>query len=551
MNFKINESKQKLRGGYYTPHHIALFMSRWVAEIQPNHVLEPSCGDGVFLRALRDSGLSRRASVFACELEPEEASKATGVADELDMGNVNVHAGDFLAWALQALRDGQTFDAVCGNPPFVRYQYIDRSLQVHVERLFDHLSLTFTKHTNLWVPFIAASLALLRPGGRMAFVVPSELLHLIYAGPLRDYLGQNCRDIAIVDPTDIWFGDTLQGVLLLFAEKKPESSTKLATLEIVPVGQKEHLSGKLGDLRNPSRPVTVAGLGPKWLTAFLTPRQREALNALAVNPHVREFSDVADVDVGIVTGANKFFFVTDETVERHSLHEWARPMLGRSEHVEGVIYDAEQHERNREAGRPTNFLDFDVPFLKKLPKKTADYIRTGEAQSLHRRYKCRIREPWYVVPSVYAAPLGLLKRSQNIPRLFVNELGALTTDTAYRVQPKSASPSSIVGSFVNSLTALTAELEGRHYGGGVLELVPSEIERLLIPMASFTKSELRTLDASVKRQTEPFTLLKKRDAILCRKLDLDQTLLTTLHEAYTTLRGRRLRLPLPPSSDDE
>jgi hypothetical protein len=37
---------------------------------------------------------------------------------------------------------------------------------------------------------------------------------------------------------------------------------------------------------------------------------------------------------------------------------------------------------------------------------------------------------------------------------------------------------------VNSLTALTAELEGRHYGGGVLELVPSEIEKLAVVHSS-------------------------------------------------------------------
>ncbi len=41
--------------------------------------------------------------------------------------------------------------------------------------------------------------------------------------------------------------------------------------------------------------------------------------------------------------------------------------------------------------------------------------------------------------------------------------------------------------FLNGLTALTAELEGRHYGGGVLELVPSEIEKLLVPVPSKIK----------------------------------------------------------------
>ena len=45
MNFMENESSQKLRGGYYTPVDLAEFLVRWVKKIQPNSILEPSCGD--------------------------------------------------------------------------------------------------------------------------------------------------------------------------------------------------------------------------------------------------------------------------------------------------------------------------------------------------------------------------------------------------------------------------------------------------------------------------------------------------------------------------
>ncbi|GAB0062040.1 hypothetical protein IBA8401_30690 [Pseudomonas syringae] len=48
MNFMINESAQKLRGGYYTPLDIASFLSKWVLSNGNSHILEPSCGDGIF-----------------------------------------------------------------------------------------------------------------------------------------------------------------------------------------------------------------------------------------------------------------------------------------------------------------------------------------------------------------------------------------------------------------------------------------------------------------------------------------------------------------------
>jgi adenine-specific DNA-methyltransferase len=96
----------------------------------------------------------------------------------------------------------------------------------------------------------------------------------------------------------------------------------------------------------------------------------------------------------------------------------------------------------------------------------------------------------------------MLKRCHHYPRLVLNQAEALTTDTAYRIVPKDITGSKLVGCFVNSLTALTAELEGRHYGGGVLELVPSEIERLLIPLpSSVHKSLVRNLDEQVRSES--------------------------------------------------
>ena len=102
----------------------------------------------------------------------------------------------------------------------------------------------------------------------------------------------------------------------------------------------------------------------------------------------------------------------------------------------------------------------------------------------------------------------MLKRSHNVPRLILNKAGAYTTDTAYRIRSEIA-PDRLVASFLNPLTALSAELEGRHYGGGVLELVPSEIEKLLVPLSS-SEFNLAAVDEGVRseadRKTSPSTV---------------------------------------------
>ena len=76
MQFKIDQTAQKLRGGYYTPQDLALFISRWVTENDScRNILEPSCGDGNFLEAIAKS-TRRNINVDAYEIEKSEVEKA-------------------------------------------------------------------------------------------------------------------------------------------------------------------------------------------------------------------------------------------------------------------------------------------------------------------------------------------------------------------------------------------------------------------------------------------------------------------------------------------
>ncbi len=80
MNFKSLESKQKLRGGYYTPLPIAELLSRWALSNGATTILEPSCGDGIFLQAIYKQMLAAAQplalSIEAVEIIAEEAAKA-------------------------------------------------------------------------------------------------------------------------------------------------------------------------------------------------------------------------------------------------------------------------------------------------------------------------------------------------------------------------------------------------------------------------------------------------------------------------------------------
>ncbi len=551
MNFKINESPTKLRGGYYTNPDIAAFLLKWVLNIHPKSILEPSCGDGVFLYGLSRLNTNGLKSIKAFEIEPVEARKARQAANEFKKVEVEIESRDFLGWSLAKLLNPPQFDAVIGNPPFIRYQYLDSNLQNISEQIFKVFHLPFTKHTNAWVPFVISSLALLRPGGRLAMVVPSELLHILHAESLRVYLTKVCSRVLIFDPQEIWFEGTLQGAVLLLVEKKNEPDEHFRGVSIIATRSKDFLAENPEGYFERAKYTNGETVKGKWMLALLSSAEREVLKKAKENSGVYYFDNIAEVAVGIVTGANKFFLVPDEIVKQYSLKKWAYPMFGKSEHVPGVVFDYDSIERNKKLGLPTNFIWFSDEKLSELPEPVRNYIYLGEKLDIHKRYKCRIREPWYSVPSVYATSLGMLKRSHDFPRLVFNKAQAYTTDTTYRVRHKKFNEATLVGSFINSLTALSAEIEGRHYGGGVLELVPSEIRKLLVPIRRYDQKELYKLNSLIQSGISAEELFSQQNEKILMPLGFDKKETTTLLEAWSRLRFRRQRQGIDETDEDE
>jgi adenine-specific DNA-methyltransferase len=73
MNFKELQTEQKLRGGYYTPEDLADFLTRWVAGANPESILEPSCGDGVFFNRIA-SHMGNQTVATYIAVDPENDS---------------------------------------------------------------------------------------------------------------------------------------------------------------------------------------------------------------------------------------------------------------------------------------------------------------------------------------------------------------------------------------------------------------------------------------------------------------------------------------------
>ena len=535
MKSRTEVDADKLRGGFYTPDPLVDLCWARVASLKPGDgfsILEPSAGDGAFLRGLGRSPLRSRAGwVQANELFEREAAKCSEALAELDSPG-RVICGSAIRWAAET---DDEFDVAVGNPPFVRFQFVDVADRYSANRLAIRMGVSFTGVSNLWLPILLGALGRLRVGGAFAFVLPAECFTGVSAGSLREWLVRNSAQLRFDLFVPGSFPGVLQEVVVLSGRRCGAGNGPVDCTFV------EHMS-----LGRPTLTNHLVHLGPHpWTRYLLSAPQLAGFEFAVASEVVKPLGMHARFGVAAVTGANAFFSVDEETLRGYDLGRWSRPLLPRIKHAPGLAYTDDDHAAAVEAGSRAHLLDFsaerDDP---NLHLGATAYLDAGEEAEIHLRYKCRIRDPWFRVPHIRPGQLMLSKRSHHYPRVVVNDAGAVTTDTIYRgclVDSTACSSRDLAASFHNSLTLLSAELQGRSFGGGVLELVPSEVARLHVPVIAGFEAEFVRLDSTVRERGDPQLLVDETDKLVTKaEIGLETDLVEILSEARIALMSRRL-----------
>ncbi|WP_412674815.1 hypothetical protein [Aneurinibacillus thermoaerophilus] len=125
-----------------------------------------------------------------------------------------------------------------------------------------------------------------------------------------------------------------------------------------------------------------------------------------------EFKQIAEIDIGITTGNNKYFSVDNETVQKFNLQDISIPLIGRSSHASGLYFTYDDWKKNVDKGVAAQLLYFPNEPFEELPLNYQRYIQYGEENQMHTGYKCRIRENWYHIPSVWVPDAFFLMKKQ-------------------------------------------------------------------------------------------------------------------------------------------
>ncbi len=453
-----------------------------------DRLLDPSCGDGRFLaHHANSSGVERDA-------------RAAGAASER-APHAHIHNDEFFAWAQRARQTGERFDCVVGNPPFIRYQTFAGDARRRALELCAELGVRFSGLTASWAPFLVAASSLLRPGGRLAFVVPAAIGHAPYAGPLLEYLVGRFREVRIIAVRRKLFPRLSEDCWLAFADGFGGVTSQIGFAAVDAIRSEEALPGSqvrvdVGEWRDAwRRRLRPYLLTPEARALYLaaasaadgtsSPMAADADAGMSTQRRAApsRLGALAAIDLGYVSGANDFFHLTPSTASRAGIPDALLQPTVRSGRLlperELTLGTVDRWRRNDDP-----MLLLRIPKGAAVPARVQRYLGSDAGRRARQAYKCRCRTPWYAVPDVRVPDFFLTYMAGRVPNLVRNAAGASSTNTLHGVRLRcSASADDLLDAWQTPLARLSCELEGHPLGGGMLKLELREAARVILPLA--------------------------------------------------------------------
>ena len=233
-------------GQHYTPAEVARLLASFAVRSPADLVLDPSCGDGRLLeeamKLKRQLAAGRRLtnSSTLCEVFGVERSASAAIVARRTSASVAV--ADFFDIDPGASLNKSTslpleFDAIIGNPPYIRQEVIgpDDKRRIEARLARDRAASPelfwprWSGRSDIYVYFFAHAIRFLKERGRLVFLTASSWLDAGYGAPLREFLLNNFRVIAVIESAaESFFADASINTCISVLERESDGHARKA-----------------------------------------------------------------------------------------------------------------------------------------------------------------------------------------------------------------------------------------------------------------------------------------------------------------------------------
>jgi hypothetical protein len=460
------------------------------------------------------------------------------------------------------------FDCVVGNPPYTRQEEIERLAKRGYKGNLIELALSVNSNKLAWLSkragihayFFVHGYKFLKDGGRFGFVVSNSWLDVDWGSGLQEFFLTHYRILAIIESkVERWFVDADVNTCIVIlersdkAEERDENVVRFVQLKktlrhFIPKAEKDW-SKEVKRLQEIDKlvklilahsdyyeneeikiyPKTQADLrgegydedlqkytGAKWGKYIRAPEIFFKILEQGKDLLV-PLNEVADVRFGIKTGANAFFYLTEEEIKAWGIEEefWC--------HKEGRKWVPNYVIKSpRECKRVVVNLDdlkFRVLMIHKDKKElegtnVLKYIEYGESHKFGKgdkasipaqRPTCKSRKRWYELPILPHADILFRQFFDVIFNFPLKEDETPTDHTFYYLCLHNKTYSKAISAFLNStFYNMIVELYGRTVmGEGVLITYGPEIEPIpIINPSQLSKPQFQKLSEAFDKLSQ-------------------------------------------------
>lgn len=541
---------KKALGAYYTPINLSKILCEWAVRQPSDYVLEPSFGGCGFLEASveRLSKLGNINSVtqlYGADIDPTAFDFLSEKLGDFESLHQQFLYKDFIQVPTNEFHP-IIFDAVIGNPPYVSLHNMSKEQKESCFELLKNSEFakgTIGRNASLWAFFLLHSLSFIKCGGRCAWILPSSLLHADYATAVLNVFRKHFSNIKIIKLNQRFFqsDDADEISVILFADGFSKTQHKLTNIGFCTVKGENELQILCQDIS------LKKVINTDYKSSLLKKKILTEYNRLCSSSSANTLGDFSKIVIGMVTGDNKTFIIDKKMVTDYSLQEEdLKPVVGRFSILSGLIHTKSRHKTAQDKNQkvflvcPDNLLTKETAirkYLSLVPKENRKNNRTFAK-----------REKWYYPDDTRYPDAYLTYMIHKLPRMVINMSKINCTNSIHRVffnkDVLMRKRKAIAISMLSSFSQLSAELEGRAYGSGVLKLEPSaakKIQILLTPeLETALNSQASFLDKLISQGLieEAQSLV---DQLIVKLLNIPPQTMLLFSSAVVQLREERYR----------